>query len=131
MASNERVPGLTLDTGALIALERRDARTMRLLAAAHQRGMLVTIPAPVVVEWWRGASRRSQELLEIGEVEPLRLPLAQSAGEALADAARGPSPVDAVVMASAATRGDRVLTGDIDDLELLRAVFPGVRVLRV
>jgi predicted nucleic acid-binding protein len=131
MASNDPVPGLTLDTGALIALERRDARVARIITAAKQRGMLVTIPAAVVVEWWRGASRRRRELLQTGVIEPLLLPLAQSAGEALADAGAGPSPTDAVVMASAATRGDKVLTSDVDDLERLRSVFPGVRVLRV
>jgi hypothetical protein len=39
--------------------------------------------------------------------------------------------VDAVVMASAARRGDIVLTSDIEDLEALRVAFPDVRVLRV
>ena len=41
-----------------------------------------------------------------------------------------PSNPDAVVMASAASRGDRVLTSDFDDLERLRSYFPGVRLLQ-
>jgi hypothetical protein len=45
--------------------------------------------------------------------------------------ASGPSLVDAVVMASAAARGDLVLTGDLGDLEKLGRAFPGVRLLRV
>lgn len=130
MVSNDS-RGLTLDTGALIALERRGARALRILTAAKERGMLVTIPAAVVVEWWRGASARSVDVARTGIVEPLRFTLAQAAGEALGKVKRGPSPVDAIVMASAATRGDTVLTSDCHDLELLRVVFPSVRVLRV
>jgi len=44
---------------------------------------------------------------------------------------RGATTIDAIVMASAASRGDVVLTSDVGDLERLRAVFPGVRVLGV
>ncbi len=51
-------------------------------------------------------------------------------GEALA-AVKGATLVDAVVMASAATRGDIVYTADVTDLERLRRHFPGVRVLSV
>jgi hypothetical protein len=39
--------------------------------------------------------------------------------------------VDAIVMASAASRGDIVYSGDVEDLEALRGRFPNVRVLRV
>jgi len=50
---------------------------------------------------------------------------------ALAHVGKGPSVADAVVMASAAQRGDVVLTGDLEDLGKLQAVFPAVRLLRV
>jgi hypothetical protein len=63
-------------------------------------------------------------------VEPLTIELAKIAGEALA-ASKGATLVDAVVMASAASRGDIVLTSDVDDLERLRKHFPSVRVLGV
>ena len=43
---------------------------------------------------------------------------------------RAPSATDAVVMASAALRGDLVYTSDMSDLERLRPVFPSVRLLR-
>lgn len=58
------------------------------------------------------------------------VPLAQLAGEALA-AIKGATAVDALVMASAARRGDIVYTSDVADLEALRAYFPMVRVLSV
>ena len=123
--------GLTLDTGALIALERRHLRATRLVDIALERGQLITIPSPVVIEWWRGPSRRAELVLGIGRIEPLAASTARAAGEALAETGPGPSPTDAAVMASAAARGDTVLTSDVDDLELLRQVFPSVRILRV
>jgi hypothetical protein len=64
------------------------------------------------------------------DVEPLSEALAKLAGEALA-AVRSASVVDAIVMASAARRGDIVYTSDVEDLERLRRRFPSVRVLRV
>jgi hypothetical protein len=64
------------------------------------------------------------------DVESLTLGLAKLAGEALA-IVPGATLVDAIVMASAASRGDIVYTSDVDDLEKLRRVFPSVRVLRV
>jgi hypothetical protein len=56
--------------------------------------------------------------------------LAKTAGEALA-AVPGATVVDAIVMASAATRGDIVYTSDFEDLDRLGAHFPEVRVLAV
>lgn len=46
--------GLTLDAGALIALERRRARVMQLVLRATER-RLPTTSLPVLVEW-RGRS---------------------------------------------------------------------------
>lgn len=124
--------GLTLDTGALIALERRSRRMLIAIDVAFTRDMEVTVPAPVVVEWWRGQRGRSAKLLDAFRVEPLSDALARVAGKALAEMSgkRGPSVTDAVVMASAALRGDLVYTADIDDLERLKQVFPSVRLLR-
>jgi hypothetical protein len=62
-------------------------------------------------------------------IEPLFPDLARVAGEAIA-AIKGATAVDAVVMASAASRGDRVLTSDFNDLDRLRSYFPEVRLLQ-
>lgn len=51
--------------------------------------------------------------------------LAESAGEALA-AVKKSTAIDAIVMASAARRGDIVYTGDYEDLERLRSHFAAV-----
>jgi hypothetical protein len=69
-------------------------------------------------------------ILESVDIEALTETLAKRAGEALA-AIRGATVVDAIVMASAASRGDIVYSSDVEDLENLRRYFPGVRVLGV
>ncbi len=122
--------GLTFDTGALIALERRTHRISRVYRAALQDSVPVTVPAAVVIEWWRGRSDLRDRILEGVRVEPLHANLARAAGEAIA-AVKSATAIDAVVMASAALRGDVVYTSDVDDLEKLRRHFPGVRVFAV
>lgn len=122
--------GLTFDTGALIALERRTQRVWTIYKTALVDRIPVTVPAAAVVEWWRGRSDVRDRILGGLRVEPLSVALAKLAGEALG-AVRHATPVDAVVMASAALRGDVVYTSDVRDLERLQAYFPGVRVLAV
>lgn len=119
---------LTFDTGALIALSRGDKRMHAVLVAAQERRTVITVPAVVVAEWWRVDSRRSRLILERVDVEPISERLAKIAGEALAAVPRA-AAIDAIVMASAAERGDVVFTSDIEDLDRLRRHFPGVRLI--
>ena len=120
--------GLTLDTGALIALERRRQRMAQVFMRATQRGVRITLPAVVVAEWWRRRTDVAEALLRACDLEPMDIALARQAGEAVA-AVSGAGVNDAVVMASAARRGDVVYTSDVADLERLRRRFPSVRVL--
>ena len=124
--------GLTLDTGALIGFERSDRRVLIHLKNAELQGRELTVPTPVIAEAWRGGARsaRIARLLGACTGEPLFEDLARVAGEAVA-AVAGSGVIDAIVMASAARRGDRVLTSDFDDLDRLRARFPTVRLLTV
>jgi predicted nucleic acid-binding protein len=122
--------GLTFDTGALIALERRRQRIARVYTTAVADRLIVTVPAVVVSEWWRGRSDLRELILRGVRIEPLDPELAKRAGEALASV-RGATVVDAIVMASAARRGDVVYTSDFEDLVRLQRQFPAVRVLRV
>jgi len=119
--------GLTFDTGALLALERRRQRIARVYTTAVADGLIVTVPAVVIAEWWRGRSDRRETILRGVRVESIDAELAELAGEAIS-AVRGSTAVDAIVMASAARRGDVVYTSDFDDLDGLRSYFPGVRV---
>lgn len=122
--------GLTFDTGALFALERRNDRISSVWRLARRRDQTITVPAPVVTEWWRGRSDQREDILASVDVEVLDRNLAQLAGEALS-VVRVATPIDAIVMASAARRGDLVYTSDVPDLTRLQAFFPGVRVLHV
>lgn len=122
--------GLTFDTGALIALESRRLHMRRRWQAALESGRIVTVPAAVITEWWRGRSDVREQILASLRVEPLGERLARIAGDALA-AVRGATAIHAIVMASAAQRGDVVYTSDVDALERLRSFFPAVRVLRI
>ena len=120
--------GVTFDTGALIGLERKTERMKAVLALIASRQLPVTVPAVVVAEWYRG-QRDWRRILALAKyVEPTTEALAQVAGMAL-KATGGSNAIDSIVMASAAQRGDVVYTSDMEDLQVLSSVFPGVRVL--
>jgi predicted nucleic acid-binding protein len=124
------VAGVTLDSGALIAFERGDRRMVAHLKEATLRGSSLTVPSVVIAETWRGGARsaRIASLLQACQVELLDEALARLAGEARGKT-KGAGVIDAIVMGSAARRGDIVLTSDLDDLLRLRAHFPTVRVV--
>lgn len=122
--------GLTFDTGVLVALERRKQRAWEIYRRAYERRAPITVPAPVLGEWWRGRTDVREAIRASVRVEPLTDEIARLAGEALAEI-ESATIVDACVMSSAALRGDVVCTGDVEDLERLRAFFPGVRVLAI
>jgi predicted nucleic acid-binding protein len=129
-------PGVTFDTGAFIAVERRKERARKIYERLRERDVLITAPLPVIGEWWRGRTDWRERILRSVRIEPLTLGRVQLAGEALAAvSSRGgsaaPSIVDAIVVASAASRGDLVYTSDVADLERLCTFFPGVRVLAI
>jgi predicted nucleic acid-binding protein len=110
--------GVTLDTGALIALEADRLAMRKVFYAALAQNVLITVPAVVVAEWWR-AGRREKERTKLLEKH-----VAMAAGIALGLVLRS-TTIDALVMASAALRGDTVYTSDVGDLERLRAGVPG------
>lgn len=120
--------GVTFDASMLIGLERRRQSAWEVYRRANERRARITVPAPVVGEWWRGRTEIREAILRSVHVEPLTEPVARLAGEALATVRRA-TTIDAFVMASAALRGDVVYTSDVADLERLRVFFPGVRVL--
>lgn len=121
---------LTLDTGALIALERRRQRVVALVRTAHEAGALIVVPSVCVTEWWRGRTDVREDILDATLVEHTDDALVKTAGAAIAELP-GAGCVDAIVMATAARRGGTLLTSDVDDMLRLQAAFPSVRVLRV
>jgi hypothetical protein len=120
--------GVTLDTGALVALERSVKRMRQVYVGARAKRIVVTVPAVVLIEWWRGG-RVQHDILAPLTIEKTTERIAKTAGEAIA-AIKGATAIDAAVMASAALRGDLVYTSDIDDLQALQTHFPNVRLMR-
>ena len=118
------------DTGALIALERRDAWMSKRLLRLQELRSTILVPASALGEWWKGRSDWREKILRPLKVEVLDAALAKTAGEATAKV-RGATLVDAVVMACAARAGALVYTSDFDDLTRLQAYFPSVRVLAI
>jgi hypothetical protein len=82
------------------------------------------IPATAVAEWRRGTH---SALLECGLIEALTPGLAKRAGDLLAETG-GSNAIDATVVASAAQRGDIVVTGDPDDLRAVARSAQGITV---
>ena len=122
--------GVTLDTGALIALERGKGDMSRRVRRMRESGITITVPAVVLIEWWRsGFGRRHRDILAPMHVEPTTGRIAMAAGEALSTIQA--SVVDTAVMASAALRGDVVFTSDLGDLGRLQTHFPSVRLFGV
>jgi hypothetical protein len=54
------VPGVTLDTGALIAIDRGDRRLQALLDEAGAAGAELAVPAGVIAQAWRGSARQAR-----------------------------------------------------------------------
>ena len=125
------MPGVTLDAGALIALERDDRRVLVLLARARETGAKVTVPATALAQVVRAPARQvrlarlvrqpTTDVVALGRVD------ATSVGRLLA--ASGTSDIaDAHVVICARRAGQHVATSDPDDLRLLD---PKVRVVHV
>lgn len=116
------MPGVTLDTGALIAIERGDRRLQALLDEATATGSDLAVPAGVIAQAWRGSARQARlaRFLALGTVTAVALdePEARATG-ALCARAGTTDVVDASVVICARARGHAVVTGDPADLAAL------------
>lgn len=116
---------LTLDAGALIAIDRGDRDLYVLLKSAVDQDQVVTVPAPVVGQVWRDGARQARvaRMLASFRIEPITEELAKAAGVLLGLAGRS-DIVDALVVLGANRRGDEILTSDPTDLSALVAASP-------
>jgi predicted nucleic acid-binding protein len=124
--------GLTLDTGALLGLERNRRDIGKVIETARQGRDSITIPANAIAEWWRGRTDRRDYVLKMGTIQDVDARIARLAGEALASLKRHVEvnvrvTIDATVMATAALHGTNLYTGDFDDMERFAGFFPAVR----
>ena len=123
------MPGVTLDAGGLIALDRDDRRVVVLLARARETGAQVTVPAPALAQAIRRPERQARlsrlirqpgtDVIALGGVDPTHV------GRLLA--ASGTSDVvDAHVLICARRASQPVVTSDPSDL---RQLDPALRLL--
>ncbi len=114
--------GITLDTGALIALDRGDKRMIALLDQALAQRRTFRIPSGVVSQAWRDGRIQGElaRFLRSHEVEivPLDEQFARSCGE-LCGATGTSDVIDASVVILARERRDSIVTSDPDDLRRL------------
>jgi len=121
------VTGLTLDPGALIAVERRDRRKRVLLDEAERAGWEITVPVGPLAQVWRGGPRQAVLARFLASADAVRavewdVPSARAAG-VLCGRTGTADVVDASVVLCARERGHRVVTSDPGDLS---AVDPGL-----
>jgi hypothetical protein len=110
--------GLTLDAGALIAIEKGSRAIMTLLKTAAHAGRSVTVPSAVLAQAWRGNSPLVAQVLKACAADVLDWPAAKLVGALLGRAGKS-DVIDAFVVVSAQKRGDAIVTSDPEDIEHL------------
>lgn len=122
---------LSLDAGALIAVERGDRRVVHLLEEARRRQIDLRIVAGVLAQAWRGGPQQARlaRLLRAAEVTvpALDAAIAQAVGE-LCGRSGHADAVDVHVVLDARVTGAHVVTSDSDDL---RRVDPTVPLIEI
>jgi hypothetical protein len=119
------VQGLTLDTGALIALERGEQRMMALLdRMVMLSGAVIHIPAGVVAQAFRNGARQVylRRLMKKPQAKVVALDEQTAYVAGMLLGRRGASDViDASVIVCARRYDQAIVTGDPDDLRQLDA----------
>jgi hypothetical protein len=116
------MPGVTLDAGALIALDRNDRRVVVLLARAAETRARVTVPASALAQAIRRPERQARlaRLIRQPTTDVVDLDRVDATNVGRLLAASGTSDiVDAHVVVCARRNSDRAVTSDPDDLRLL------------
>lgn len=114
--------GVTLDTGALIGLDRGDRRVVALLARAQETSARVTIPATALAQAVREPARQARlsRLVRQPAADVVALDRVDATGVGRLLAASGTADVvDAHVVLCARRTGQAVATSDPDDLRRL------------
>lgn len=123
--------GVTLDAGALIALDRDNRRVIVLLARAQETSARVTIPATALAQAVRDPARQARlaRLVRQPTTDVVALDRVAATGVGRLLAAAGSTDVvDAHVVLCARRTGHAVLTSDPDDLWHLDPTLTLVRV---
>jgi hypothetical protein len=123
--------GLTLDAGALIALDRNERLILALLAQTDANDAPISIPATALAQAIRNPRRQVRLARLIRQATTTVIPLDQDDAAAVGRllATSGSADIaDAHVVLCARRTGQRVVTSDPNDLT---ALDPGVEVITV
>jgi predicted nucleic acid-binding protein len=123
------MPGVTLDAGALIALDRNDRRVVVLLARARETGARITVPATALAQAVRQPDRqvRLARLIRQPATDVIALDRVDATNVGRLLAASGTSDIaDAHVVICARRSNEQVVTSDPGDL---RALDPALRLI--
>lgn len=114
--------GYTLDTGALIAIERGNPRIRALLAEALRRQQAIRVPSGALAQAWRDGSRQAllARFVRADEVQHVALDAATARAVGVLCAVTGTHDVvDASVAVCARVHDDTLVTSDPDDMRRL------------
>jgi hypothetical protein len=125
-------PGLTLDTGALLALDH-PAKALAMQArmeAARRRGGTICVPAEAVAQAWRGPRQaRLTRLLKSPDIDIAVMTLSVARAVGLMCAAAGHDDVvDVHVVLCARQRHHAIVTSDPGDIARIDATVPRILV---
>ncbi len=113
------MPGVTLDAGALIAIERGDPRMQALLDEAYAAGLPIDVPAGALAQAWRAGPRQARlaRALHLPNVTVPALDEPQAKAAGVLCGQRGTHDlIDASVVLNARRRNQTVITSDPSDL---------------
>lgn len=125
------MPGITLDAGGLIAVDRDERRVVVLLARAAETRARITVPASALAQAIRRPERqvRLARLIRQPTTDVMALDRVDATNVGRLLAASGTADVvDAHVILCARRAHQRVVTSDPDDLRGLDATIEIVRV---
>ncbi len=115
-------PGITFDTGGLIALDRNDRRIIVLAARASEAGARVTVPATALAQAIRHPARQARlgRLIRQPMTDVVSLDRVDATGVGRLLATSGTADItDAHVVICARRAGQQVVTSDPEDLRRL------------
>jgi hypothetical protein len=125
------MPGVTMDAGALIAVDRGDRQVLVLLARARETGAVVTVPATALAQAIRRPERQARlaRLIRQPGTDVISLDRVDATNTGRLLAASGTSDIaDAHVVICARRASQPVVTSDPGDL---RALDPAISLITI
>ena len=122
---------LTLDTGALIAIDRAVRRVRALILRALDTGADIHVPAGALAQAWRDGRTQARLAALLHEEQVRVAPLDEATARAVGVVLRergGSDVVDASVVVCARRHRSVVVTSDPDDLRRLDPNLPIERI---